>query len=91
MSWGTPNTSFTSSDLDQLQWVFDEVCTALESQRGPMKEGAKASLRRRLFLLACNGMDDPNKLRKHLLASFTRRSKRSRAITIKRRLVGKRV
>ena len=59
-----------SSDLDQLQWVFDEVCTALESQRGPMKEGAKASLRRRLFLLACNGMDDPNKLREHLLASF---------------------
>jgi hypothetical protein len=25
MSCGTPNTSFTSSDLDQLQWIFDEM------------------------------------------------------------------
>jgi hypothetical protein len=75
MSCGTPKTVFNSSDLERLQAVFDEVCMALLSQSGQMNKGTKAAIRRRLFLLATNGMNDPNKLRDHLLTSATRTSR----------------
>jgi len=67
-----PKTVFLDADLAQLQWVFDEVCSALEGQRGRVEEDMKTYIRRRLFVLACNGMNDPESLRDHLLASFMR-------------------
>ena len=67
-----PKAVFFDADLAQLQWVFDEVCSALESQRGRIEEDTKSYIRRRLFVLACNGLHDPETLRSHLLASFNR-------------------
>ena len=67
-----PKTVFLDADLAQLQWVFDEVCSALESQRGRIEEDTKAYIRRRLFVLACSGMSDPETLRDHLFVSFNR-------------------
>jgi hypothetical protein len=68
----SPKTVFLDADLAQLQWVFDEVCSALERQRGRIEGDTKDYIRRRLFLLACNGTGDPETLRAHLLASFKR-------------------
>jgi hypothetical protein len=65
-----PKTVFTHTDLDQLEWVFEAVTTALEAQRGRIEDSTKGYIRRRLFVLACNGMTDPDKLREHLLMSF---------------------
>jgi hypothetical protein len=71
-SMHAPKTVFFDTDLAQLQWVFDEVCSALETQRGRIEEDTKSYIRRRLFVLACNGMSDPEILRAHLLTSFQR-------------------
>jgi hypothetical protein len=67
-----PKTVFHDADLAQLQWVCDEVCSTLERQRGRIEEETKACIRRRLFVLACNGMSDPETFRVHLLARFKR-------------------
>jgi len=67
-----PKTVFTDSDLDQLEWALDAVITALEARSGRIEEATKAHLRSQLFVLACNGMTDPEKLRDHLLMSFGR-------------------
>jgi hypothetical protein len=42
-------------------------------------ETETAAIRRRLFMLACNGMNDPEMLSAHLIASFTRARKRDAA------------
>jgi hypothetical protein len=63
-----PKTVFTDGDLNELEWVFESVCIAME---GPnlLSEDIKNAIRRRLFMLACNGMTDPNDLRDHLIAN----------------------
>jgi len=72
MGCGTPKTVFSSSDLDGLELVFDEVCAGVKDQRGHISERTKAAIRKRLFLLACNGLNDPVALRDRLVISFTR-------------------
>jgi hypothetical protein len=69
-------TVFSNDDLTELEWVFASVCEALEAVRGVHDEEEKARIGRRLFVLACNGMNDPRGLRDHLIRSFTRRSKK---------------
>ena len=78
-SFRPPKASFVDADLAQLQRVFDEVCSALESQRGRIEEDTKSYIRRRLFMLAYNGMNEPENLRNQLLASFTRSSEQAEA------------
>lgn len=68
----SPKTVFSNSDLAQLEWVLQDVCASLEAKRGRIGEETKTYIRRRLFVLACNGMDDPLELRDHLVASFAR-------------------
>jgi len=77
MGCGTPNIAFSSSNLDGLDLVYDEVCEAIEHQRGQLRERTKSSIRKHLFLLACNGMNDPEALRNRLVTSFTRSRKPS--------------
>ena len=50
-----PKTAFMESDLSELEWVLESVFEAL----GSTDEETKAILRRKLFLLACNGIDNP--------------------------------
>ena len=68
-------TVFSNDDLTELQWVFASVCETLEAQQGKRDESEKALIRRRLFILACNGMSDPRSLRDYLVRSFTRSGK----------------
>ena len=68
----SPKTVFSNSDLAQLEWVLQDVCASLEAQGGCIEDETKTYIRRRLFVLACNGMNDPLELRDHLVASFTR-------------------
>src|SRR6185312_16150802 len=70
-SCSPPKIAFSDSDLNELEWVFESVCTAIKGP-GSLTEDTKGFLRRRLFMLACNGMTDPNVLRAHLVASFVR-------------------
>jgi hypothetical protein len=72
---GTPKTVFYDADLAELEWVFQSVCSALDLPNNH----ETASVRRRLFLLACNGMNDPEMLRTQLIESFTRSRKRDGA------------
>jgi hypothetical protein len=37
-----PKTAFLDSDLAQLEWVYAEVCAALEGERGRIEETTKA-------------------------------------------------
>jgi hypothetical protein len=48
-----------SCNLNELEWVFESVCAAVRVL-GSLPEDSKAFLRRRLFMLACNGMTDPD-------------------------------
>jgi hypothetical protein len=72
---GPPKTVFYEPDLAELEWVFQSVCSALNFP----DENETAAIRRRLFLLACNGMNDPELLTRHLIESFTRSRKRDAA------------
>jgi hypothetical protein len=65
-------TAFTDIDLAQLEWVYEEVRAALEEQQGRIEDGTKTIIRRRIFMLACNGVADPDVLRSNVLTSFTR-------------------
>ena len=68
-----PKSAFSNDDLVELEWVFASVCEALEAKHERQDEEAKACIRRRLFMLACNhGMSDPASLRDHLVRSFAR-------------------
>jgi hypothetical protein len=68
-----PKTSFVESELAQLEWVLESVWAAL----GETDESVKAAIRRKLFLLACNGVSDPEILRNRLVASATAVEERS--------------
>jgi len=68
MSCGQPKTSFVDSELAQLEWVLESVWATL----GEVDESTKARVRRKLFLLACNGVNDPDALRDRLVASVAR-------------------
>jgi hypothetical protein len=70
-----PKTAFMESDLSELEWVLESVFEAL----GSTDEETKAILRRKLFLLACNGIDNAEKLRATLVASAQRIDERSKA------------
>jgi hypothetical protein len=76
MSCGPPKTSFSEADLVVLDRVFDDVCTALKGAR-VLSERRKNAIRRRLFMLACNGMSDPEALRDHIIVSFERSDART--------------
>jgi hypothetical protein len=65
---GSTKTSFSESDLAELERVYQSVCSTL----GTLDEANKASVRRRLFLLACNGMRDPETLSARLVDSLRR-------------------
>jgi hypothetical protein len=71
---GPPKTAFSDADLAELEWVYQSVCSALET----FDQSEKASLRRQLFLLACNGMNDPEMLRARLIEGFMRSKKSKR-------------
>ena len=66
---------FYDADLAELEWVFQSVCSELKFP----DEHETASIRRRLFMLACNGITDPEMLRTHMIESFTRSRKREAA------------
>jgi hypothetical protein len=70
-----PKTSFVESELAQLEWVLESVWVAL----GKTDESVKATIRRKLFLLACNGINDPDILRDRLVASAAEIEKRRRS------------
>ena len=72
-----PKSAFSTDDLVELEWVFASVCEALEANQERQDEEAKACIRRRLFLLACNnGISDPASLRDDLVRSFARSNRR---------------
>jgi hypothetical protein len=70
---GSSKASFSENDLAELEWVYLSVCSAL----GTLDDADKALVRRRLFLLACNGMNDPDMLSTHLIDSFKRSMERA--------------
>jgi hypothetical protein len=72
---GAATNVFYESDLAEFEWVFQSVCSELNFP----DEHETAAIRRRLFMLACNGMSDPEMLRAHLVESFTRSKKRDAA------------
>jgi hypothetical protein len=72
---GPAKNVFYDADLAELEWVFQLVCSELNFP----DEQETVSIRRRLFMLACNGMSDPEMLRAHLVESFTRSKKRDAA------------
>jgi hypothetical protein len=61
-------TAFSNDDLNELEGVLASVCETL----APQDEEVKARIRRRLFLLASNGISKPRQLHDHLIRSFTR-------------------
>jgi hypothetical protein len=67
-SFQTSKTSFNEADLSELEWVLGAVLESLETT----DEDTKTILRSKLFLLACNGISDPEKLRDRLMASAKR-------------------
>jgi hypothetical protein len=72
---GSPKNVFYEADLAELEWIFQSVCSALNFP----DEKKTASIRRRLFMLACNGMNDPELLTRNLIANFTHSRKRDAA------------
>jgi hypothetical protein len=80
MSCGTPKTAFSEADLVVLDRVFVDVCAGLKGGT-EINERRKDAIRRRLFMLACNGMTDPDTLRDHIIVSFERSD--ARALTRK--------
>src|SRR5262245_10145447 len=75
---GPPKGVFTDTDLAQLEWVFQSVCSALDAAEAAPDEEEKASIRRRLVLLARNGMNDQEALSARLIENYMR-SKKARA------------
>jgi hypothetical protein len=69
-----PKTAFTESDLSELEWVLEGCFRHL----GSPDDETKAILRRRLFVLACNGVNDPEQLRDRLIASARQIDDRAR-------------
>jgi hypothetical protein len=69
-----PKTAFTESDLSELEWVLEGCFRAL----GSPDDETKAILRRRLFVLACNGVNDPDELRNRLVATAQQIDDRAR-------------
>jgi hypothetical protein len=69
-----PKSAFTESDLSELEWVLEGSFRAL----GSPDDETKAILRRRLFVLACNGVNDPEQLRDLLVASAQQIDDRAR-------------
>ena len=67
-SFQYPKTVFEERDLSELEGVLDCTFRAL----GSPDEETKAMLRHRLFLLACNGVYDTEKLRDRLIAHARR-------------------
>jgi hypothetical protein len=59
--------SFTEDDLAQLEWVLHSVYATK-----PFDEDARGAIRRMLFALACNGMNNPEELRDHLVKDIGR-------------------
>ena len=77
MPTNPPKSAFSNDDLVELEWVFASVCETLEANEERQDEEAKACIRRRLFMLACNnGMGDPASLRDYLVSSFARSNRR---------------
>ena len=72
MQLTSPKDEFSNDDLVELEWVFASACEALEARHGKPDEEERVCIRRRLFMLACNGMSDPLEMRYHLVRSFTR-------------------
>ena len=65
-------TTFSDLELAQLDSVFELVCSKVKPV-GDLDEDTKVAIRRRLFVLACNGMwDDLAALRDHLVLNLTR-------------------
>jgi hypothetical protein len=71
MQLTSPKTVFSNDELTELEWVLASVCDALEAEQCKPDENEKAGVRRRLFVLACNGVSDPRTLHDHLIRSFT--------------------
>ena len=63
-------TTFSDLELAQLDSVFESVCSKVKPV-GDLDEDTKVAIRRRLFVLACNGMwDDLAALRDHLVLNL---------------------
>jgi hypothetical protein len=61
-------------DLEILEWIFESAWTTVQVN-DPFRdfgkdEELKTALRRKLFALACVGMDDPDMLRSRLVAGM---------------------
>jgi hypothetical protein len=69
-SQNPPKTDFDESDLAELDLVLEDVCAALRA--GALDKERKSVLRRRLIMLVCSGINDPQVLRDHLIVSFER-------------------
>ena len=72
MGWQhSPKHAFNPQELGELQWVLDSVWSAVEAhypQRNHANdERLKGALRRKLFSLACAGIEEPDMLRSKLL------------------------
>ena len=65
-----PKDAFAESDLARYEWVLNGVFNSL----GPIDNQTRAILRRNLFLLAGNGIEDPERLRSVLIANTRRRA-----------------
>jgi hypothetical protein len=70
--------TFSETDLAELDGVFEDVCAAVNAT-GELDEGTRGAIRRRLFVLACNGMTNPKAMRHHLILNFSRSKTRSSA------------
>lgn len=73
-SFKRPKQSYTSKELDHLEWAFDSVW-AIVQMRYPFRDKAKdetlkGTLRRKLFALACIGVQDDEALAALLLNSI---------------------
>src|SRR5262245_5273998 len=78
---GPPKPVLLDVDLAELEWVFQSVCSALDYPG----EQETVSIRRRLFLLACNGMNDPELIRTRLIENFAQSNKPKRGAACLRR------
>ena len=70
MQLTSPDNAFSHDDLNELQWIFASVYEVLETKHDNLEDEERACIRRRLFMLVCNGMSDLLQLRDHLIRSF---------------------
>jgi hypothetical protein len=75
-SYKRPKQSYTSKELDRLQWAFDSVWAVVQ-KRYPCRDKAKDetlkdTLRRKLFAFASVGIRDDEALAAFLLNSIPR-------------------